>query len=83
MQMKVIFGAGYPRSRYFRWPKEPLLPHCCLTSLCQGASTEGLSRHGEEQESNLGHDMQSMACRASERCHFRKSAWLSTLCQGE
>lgn len=42
-------------------------------------STEGLSKRGEEEEPNLSRDVPSMARRASERCHFRRSAWLGTL----
>lgn len=47
------------------------------------AKTEGLSRCGKEPEPNLSRDVLLMACRASETCHFRRSAWLVTLCATE
>lgn len=76
MQMQVIFDASYPRSRCFRWSNKSLLLHRLLT--CK--DKEGLSRCGKELEPNLSHDVLLMACRASETCRFRRSAWLFTVC---
>lgn len=36
-------------------------------------------KHGHEQEPNLGHDVESMTHRASERCNCRRGVWLDTL----
>lgn len=78
MQAQVIVSVSLSRSGCFRWLEEA---SSCIPA--QGHKHRGLSRHCEEQESIPGLEMQLITYRASQRCHFRRSAWSGALCARE